>query len=51
MQMLFSREVLQEDDEGSLQATIDDIVQKAKRKRSAYLYKLDGANKLLLIKK
>eukprot|EP00112_Aurelia_sp_Birch-Aquarium-sp1_P007555 Seg1823.9 transcript_id=Seg1823.9/GoldUCD/mRNA.D3Y31 product="General transcription factor IIH subunit 2" protein_id=Seg1823.9/GoldUCD/D3Y31 len=26
-------EVLQEDDEGSLQATIDDIVQKAKRKR------------------
>ena len=28
-----SREVLQEDDEGSLQATIDEIIQKAKRKR------------------
>jgi len=31
--LLLDREVLQEDDEGSLQATIDEIIQKAKRQR------------------
>ena len=31
--LLRDREVLQEDDEGSLQATIDEIIQKAKRQR------------------
>lgn len=31
--LLHLREALQEDEEGSLQATVDDIIQRAKRRR------------------